>query len=187
MKEGGAGGEMGWECFPGWERFLVFVSLGCLLHHWGWWCEKFAVQSMEALPQICKCCFGKDEREKDWMWATGCSCLCWVHPRVLMAFCIGLLRSLMWVLTPVPGYIQGYVGMCQKKKKKPKIISPNCRLNQKSFGLGFGHSRIRASAVHLWYVSRAELLPPGLSRVNPGWHLQAGLPGLSFPSQVFSV
>lgn len=67
MKEGGAGGEMGWECFSGWECFLLFVSLGCLLHYWGWWCKKFAVQSMEALSQICKCCLGKDERGKDLM------------------------------------------------------------------------------------------------------------------------
>lgn len=43
-----------------------------------------------------------------------------------------------------------YTRICRHvPKKTPKIVSPNCRLNQKSFGLGFGHSRIRASAVHL--------------------------------------
>lgn len=43
-----------------------------------------------------------------------------------------------------------YTRICRHVPKgKTKIISPNCRSNQKSFGLGFGHSRIRASAVHL--------------------------------------
>lgn len=69
VREGGAGGGMGCDSIgtPGWEHCLLFVHLGCLLHSWGCWCKMFAVQSMEALSQIHKCCLGKDERGKGLM------------------------------------------------------------------------------------------------------------------------
>lgn len=76
VREGGAGGGMGCDSTgtPGGERFLLLMNLGYLLHCWGWWCKTFAVQSMEVLSQICKCCLGKNERGKGLMWAT-CSLL----------------------------------------------------------------------------------------------------------------
>lgn len=105
----------------------------------------------------------REERAWCKLRAPCCSLLCWVPPKGFSGysywsgktFYVGLNTS-SWPDTRICRHVP---------KGKIKIIFPTCRLNQKSFGLGFGWSKIRASAVCFSFLMwNAELLPLRLSK-----------------------